>query len=124
MAKQIELTLSKPYSLTFVEMVDRVILPAVKGDITILPDRAPIQLMLRDGLMQILDAQGKSLRKYFIKGGVVDINANKCLVAAEDSFEFESISLHQAEVLLEREELHEGDKDFYQMIVRKHQIYD
>lgn len=118
MENKIALTLSKPYSLVLEDVaVDRVLLPAAKGDITILPRRAPTQLLLRNGVMHILDAEGKPLETYFLKGGVAEIVSNKCLVAAEDSIAFDRINLQQLEELLGREEeYHLGDRAFYEMI--------
>lgn len=118
MENKIALTLSKPYSTTLEAVaVDRVLLPAANGDITILPQRAPIQMLLRNGVMHILDVYGKPLETYFLKGGVAEVVSNQCFVAAEDALALEKISLQQLEALLEREELHLGDTEFYQMIV-------
>lgn len=118
MENKIILTLSKPYSVVLENVaVDRVLLPAAKGDITILPQRAPTQLLLRDGVMHILDANGKPTETYFLKGGVAEVASNQCMVAAEDAFTFDRMSLPQVEELLSREEeYHLGDRGFYQMI--------
>lgn len=55
MEKEVIFRLSRPYKVSRTTAVARVVLPGVKGDITIIPDRAPTLILLRDGLIQILD---------------------------------------------------------------------
>lgn len=114
--KQIIFRLSRPFKVSRTAAVDRVQLPAVNGDITILPNRAPILLLLRNGLLQILDKDGKPLERYFVKGGVADVARNRCAVSSEKVVSFDNIDIVKAAEKRDSAILQE-DKDFYQSIV-------
>ncbi len=114
--KQIIFRLSRPFKVSRTAAVDRVQLPAVNGDITILPNRAPILLLLRNGLLQILDKDGKPTERYFVKGGVADVARNRCAVSSEKVVSFDKIDIVKAAEKRDSAILQE-DKDFYQSIV-------
>lgn len=114
--KQIIFRLSRPFKVSRTAAVDRVQLPAVNGDITILPNRAPILLLLRNGLLQILDKDGKPTERYFVKGGVADVARNRCAVSSEKVVAFDKIDVIKAAEKRDSAILQE-DKDFYQSIV-------
>ena len=114
--KQIIFRLSRPFKVSRTAAVDRVQLPAVNGDITILPNRAPILLLLRNGLLQILDKDGKPTERYFVKGGVADVARNRCAVSSEKVVSFDNIDIIKAAEKRDSAILQE-DKDFYQSIV-------
>ena len=114
--KQIIFRLSRPFKVSRTAAVDRVQLPAVNGDITILPDRAPTLLLLRNGLLQVLDKDGKPLERYFVKGGVADVARNRCAVSSEKVVSFDKIDVLKAAEKRDSAILQE-DKDFYQSIV-------
>lgn len=114
--KQIIFRLSRPFKVSRTAVVDRVQLPAVNGDITILPNRAPILLLLRNGLLQILDKDGKPTERYFVKGGVADVARNRCAVSSEKVVAFDKIDVIKAAEKRDSAILQE-DKDFYQSIV-------
>jgi len=114
--KQIIFRLSRPFKVSRTAAVDRVQLPAVNGDITILPNRAPILLLLRNGLLQILDKDGKPTERYFVKGGVADVARNRCAVSSEKVVSFDKIDIIKAAEKRDSAILQE-DKDFYQSVV-------
>lgn len=119
--KQIIFRLSRPFKVSRTAAVDRVQLPAVNGDITILPNRAPILLLLRNGLLQILDKDGKPIERYFVKGGVADVARNRCAVSSEKVVSFDKIDVIKAAEKRDSAILQE-DKDFYQSIVDTLQV--
>lgn len=114
--KQIIFRLSRPFKVSRTAAVDRVQLPAVNGDITILPNRAPILLLLRNGLLQVLDKDGKPTERYFVKGGIADVARNRCAVSSEKVVAFDKIDVIKAAEKRDSAILQE-DKDFYQSIV-------
>ncbi len=63
------------------EEADSVLLPAVEGDILILPNRAPLFLALKEGRM-ILYKKGEEARTYLISKGICEIRRNICPVLA------------------------------------------
>lgn len=96
MADEINLTIANPMEIVLNTTVGRVMLPSVDGYITILPDRAPMTMLLENGLMQLLDKDGKVTARYFIRRGLANIADNNCLVSTEDLIKAEDISLEQA----------------------------
>lgn len=97
MADEIMLTIANPMEIVLETAAARVMLPSVNGYITILPQRAPMILQLQNGLMQLLDSQGKPTARYFVRRGVANISEDKCIVSTEDLIEFDKITLAEAE---------------------------
>ncbi len=60
---------------------DSVLLPALDGDILILPNRAPIFLSLRAGRMIVYN-KGQKPVVFFVSGGVCEVRRNLCPVLA------------------------------------------
>lgn len=114
--KEIIFRLSRPFKVSRTAAVSRVQLPVVGGAVTILPDRAPTLLLLTNGVLQILDREGKPLERFFIKGGVADVARNRCAVSTEKVVSFDKIDLLRATEKRDEAILPE-DKTFYQMIV-------
>ena len=108
--------LSRPFKISRTAAVDRVQLPVAGGSVTVLPDRAPTLFLLADGLLKVLDKEGKPLERYFIKRGVADVARNRCAVSTEKVVAFDKIDLPRAAEKRD-EAILPDDKVFYQMIV-------
>ena len=93
----------------------RVVIPAYHGDMTILKDRAPSSVLLKDGVLQIWDADGNPIEKYFVKGGVADIAQNKCIIASERVIPVDGVTMLCAKPRFRTAIAR--DKHFYQMII-------
>ena len=116
MKNEIIFRLSRPYKISMTAAVSKVVLPAANGDITILPDRAPTLILLKSGLIQVLDKDNKPQERYFIKTGVADVARNRCAVSAEKVVLFDKIDIERATEKRDAA-IHQDDKDFYQMII-------
>ncbi len=68
------------FEATVIE-ADKVLLPALDGDILILPDRAPIFFSLRPGRMIVYN-QGEEPVSFLISSGVCEVRRNLCPVMA------------------------------------------
>lgn len=110
--------LSRPFKVSRTAAVARVQLPAVDGDVTILPGRAPTVILLGNGLLQVMDRNGAPTERYFVKGGVADVARNRCAVSTEKVVAFDKINLERAAEKRDQAILIE-DRDFYQMIVER-----
>ena len=75
----------------------KVVLPIINGTLTVIDDRAPTMLLLKSGVVQLLDKNNKPVKRWFINGGVADIANNACTVATEEAVELSGISLNDAE---------------------------
>lgn len=116
MLKEILFRISRPYKIFSTRKVAAVQIPAVDGDVTILPGRAPTLFLLRDGIVQLLDNQLKPTERYFIKGGLADVARNRCAISSEKVFSVEGITLQRAKEKRDMA-LHEEDRAFYEFVV-------
>ena len=116
MSNDFDLTIELPTRTFMNRNVQGVILPAVRADVEILPDRAPSVFVLDYGLLQILTAKGEVLDKYFIYSGVADVAQNKCKIMTQDIVPYSDISISSAKekVVAARDE---NERLFYTMIV-------
>lgn len=79
---KIELVIARPGGVYKNVKANKVLLPAMEGNITILPQRAPIVLQLKAGNVQILDESGQAKDEYYIAGGYADVAEDRCVIAA------------------------------------------
>lgn len=97
-------------------MVDKVVVPAANGDLTVLADRAPTLALLRNGLVQVLDKGNHPVERYFIKGGIADIARDRCAISTEKVVSYDNINVARATEKRDAA-IHEDDKAYYQMII-------
>lgn len=116
MAKDILFRISRPYKIFSTKKVSAVVIPAVKGNVTILPDRAPTMFLLQNGIVELLDIGLKPVEKFFIKGGLADVARNRCAISSEKVVSVDNIDLAKAERKRDAA-LHDEDKAYYQMII-------
>lgn len=116
MEKGIIFRISRPYKVYRTAMVNKVVVPAAKGDLTILQDRAPTLVLLRNGMVQILDKANNPTERYFIKGGVADIARDRCAISTEKVVSYDNIDLNKATEKRDAA-IYDDDKEYYQMII-------
>ena len=118
MEKGIIFRISRPYKIYRTSMAPKVVVPGVKGDLTVLVDRAPTLVQLRNGngLVQILDKSDKVVERYFIKGGIADIARNRCAISTEKVVAYENTSIEKATIKRDAA-IYDEDKAYYQMII-------
>ena len=73
--------LVSPAKLLFSGDVDSVQLPGSEGEMTILPQHAPLITSLRPGIVVVTDAKGP--QKIFVRGGFAEVNPKGLTVLAE-----------------------------------------
>ena len=82
MAK-ISFDLVSPEKLVFSDDAGMIIVPGKDGDIGILPGHSKVISSLRSGRVMIYDEDRNLLKSFFVSGGFVEINPEKCIVLAE-----------------------------------------
>lgn len=92
MEKHVNLKIYTPDKLFMERAVHRVVIPGVDGDLTVLPRRAPIVMMLTNGYVQILDERANIMGKFFIRGGIADIADDICAISTEGVVSEDDIS--------------------------------
>lgn len=116
MGNDIHLTIAVPSGIYKEGNAASVILPVVRADINILPERAPSVFVLDFGVIQILEASGSVKERYFIRPGVAQVVKNQCQVMTQDIIPFEDIKPYDAKRKVETA-ADEQERLFYQMIL-------
>jgi F-type H+-transporting ATPase subunit epsilon len=73
--------LVSPSKLLFSGDVDSVVLPGTEGEMTILPQHAPLLTALRPGIVVVSSTSGE--QRIFVRGGFAEVNPNGLTVLAE-----------------------------------------
>ena len=116
MDKNVNLSVVLPSGTFLKGKAGCVIVPAVRADVAILPQRAPSIFTLDYGLLQIFDDEGRLTKRYFVKSGVVQTAQNACVVATRAAVAFDEVSPEDAARRLDTAE-NEDERVFYQMVL-------
>ena len=95
----IQLKIVLPHKVLPAKFVTRVVIPAVHGMMTIIPERAPITVLLKNGILDILDENDKSVKRYFIQGGVANVAANECVIMTQKALDMEEVNVEKISAL-------------------------
>jgi F-type H+-transporting ATPase subunit epsilon len=88
----ISFDLVAPEKLLFNDDVEMIIVPGKDGDIGILPGHSKVLSSLRPGRIMIYGENKTLLKSFFVTGGFVEINSEKCIVLAEEVNEMSSLN--------------------------------
>jgi F-type H+-transporting ATPase subunit epsilon len=80
-----------PERLLFSGDVEAVILSSVEGEMTVLPNHAPVMAVLKPGLVTIDDGNGHAKRLY-VRGGFADVRPDGLTVLAETAVPLDELS--------------------------------
>ena len=116
MAKEIKLRIATPSKIYLETDVASVIIPAVRADVNILPQRAPSVFVLDFGVLQILGDDGAVKSKYFIQSGMAEIADNQCKVMTQGIIPYEDVTFDEARKKFETAQ-DEQERLFFQMIL-------
>ena len=79
----ISFDLVSPEQLLFNDKVGMIIVPGKDGDIGVLPNHSKLLSSLRPGRIMVYGESKNLLKSFFVAGGFVEINPEKCIVLAE-----------------------------------------
>ena len=97
MEKVILFDLVSPEQLVFNDKVGMTIVPGRDGDIGVLPGHSKLLSSLRPGRVMIYSEDKQLLKSFFVTGGFVEINPEKCILLAEEVFEMSSLNKKEIE---------------------------
>lgn len=90
MAELVSLELVSPERLLYSGDVDMVVVPAVEGDLGVLPGHSPVIATVRPGTICIYN--GTSIEKrLFVAGGFLEVTGERCTVLADTATPVEDI---------------------------------
>ena len=105
----ISFDLVSPEQLLFNDEVGMIIVPGKDGDIGVLPRHSKVLSSLRSGRVMVYGENKNLLKSFFVTGGFVEINPEKCIVLAEGVNEMSE--LDKSSIQQQIQELESGASD-------------
>ena len=96
MAK-ISFDLVSPENLIFNDEVGMIIVPGKDGDIGVLPSHSKLLSSLRPGRVMVYGEDKNLLKSFFVSGGFVEVNPEKCIVLSEGVDEMNTLDKNNIE---------------------------
>ena len=118
----ISFDLVSPEQLLFNDEVGMIIVPGKDGDIGVLPGHSKILSSLRPGRVMIYGEDKNLLKSFFVTGGFVEVNPDKCIVLAEDINEMNSLDKSLIEKEIQELENLDGDESKKSLLIAKSKI--
>ena len=122
MESTISFDLVSPEQLVFNDKVGMVIVPGKEGDIGVLPRHSKLLSSLRPGRIMVYGEDKQLLKSFFVSGGFVEINPQKCIVLAEEVFEMSSLDKNAIEQEIQKLENETNDESKQQYLIAKSKI--
>jgi len=97
MENTISFDLVSPEQLIFNDKAGMIIVPGKDGDIGVLPDHSKLLSSLRPGRIMVYGKDKHLLQSFFVSGGFVEVNPEKCIVLAEEVFEMSVLDKNEIE---------------------------
>ncbi|MBV8744271.1 MAG: ATP synthase F1 subunit epsilon [Xanthobacteraceae bacterium] len=92
----VALEIVSPEKLLLSKPVDMVVIPAAEGDLGVLPEHAPMIVMLRGGTIAIHQG-GQVTDRLYVAGGFAEITPERCTVLANEAIPVAEVSRHEGE---------------------------
>ena len=111
--------LVSPEEIVFNDKVDMIIVPGKEGDIGVLPGHSKLLSSLRSGRVMIYGEDKQLLKSFFVSGGFVEINPEKCILLAEEVFEMSELDKSAIEQQIQELKNETSDKSKQQYLIAK-----
>jgi F-type H+-transporting ATPase subunit epsilon len=92
----VDLEIVSPEKLLFSRPVDMVVIPAAEGEMGVLPNHAPMIVLLRGGTIRLYEGD-KVIDRLFVSGGFAEVTTQRVTVLANDATPSEEVSRAEAE---------------------------
>jgi len=122
MEKVILFDLVSPEQLVFNDKVGMIIVPGRDGDIGVLPGHSKLLSSLRPGRVLVYGEDKQLLKSFFVTGGFVEINPEKCILLAEEIFEMSSLNKNEIEKQVQELENETSDESKQKYLIAKSKI--
>ena len=122
MEATISFDLVSPEKLVFNDKVGMIIVPGKEGDIGVLPGHSKFLSSLRSGRLMVYGEGKQLLKSFFVTGGFVEINPEKCIVLVEEVFEMNSLNKSEIEKQVQELENETSDELKQQYLIAKSKI--
>ena len=122
MESTISFDLVSPEQLIFDDKVGMIIVPGKEGDIGVLPGHSKLLSSLRPGRVLVFGESKDLLKSFFVSGGFVEINPEKCIVLAEEVDEMNALEKSSIEQQMRGLENETDDDSKHQYLIAKSKI--
>ena len=122
MERTISFDLVSPEQLVFNDKAGMIIVPGKEGDIGVLPGHSKLLSSLRSGRLMIYGEDKQLLKSFFLSGGFVEINSEKCIVLAEEVLEMDTLNKIDIEKQMLELENKTSDESKQQYLIAKSKI--
>jgi F-type H+-transporting ATPase subunit epsilon len=95
----LDLEIVSPEKLLLSRPVDMVVIPAAEGEIGVLPQHAPMIVMLRGGTIRLYE-NSQVVDRLFVTGGFAEITTTRVTVLATEATPIASVSRAEGEARL------------------------
>jgi F-type H+-transporting ATPase subunit epsilon len=92
----VALEVVSPEKLLLSRDVEMVVIPAAEGDMGVLPNHAPMIVLLRGGTISITEG-GRVTDRLFVSGGFAEITPERCTVLADEAVPTSELSRTEGE---------------------------
>jgi len=99
MADTVQFDLVSPERLLSSVQANQVQIPGSEGDMTVLPDHAPLITSLRPGVLRVSSSDGDA--EYVVTGGFAEINASSISVLAEQAIPRGDVTQEQFKAMVD-----------------------
>ena len=118
----ISFDLVSPEQLLFNDEVGMIIVPGKDGDIGVLPGHSKVLSSLRPGRVMVYGEDKNLLKSFFVTGGFIEINPEKCIVLAEGVNEISSLEKSVIEKEVQELEGQNNDESKAELSIAKSKI--
>ena len=122
MESTISFDLVSPEQLVFNDQAGMIIVPGKEGDIGVLPGHSKLLSSLRAGRVMVYGEDKHLLQSFFVSGGFVEINPEKCIVLAEKVEEMSALNKGTIEQQVRELENETSDELKLQYLIAKSKI--
>lgn len=96
MAATFQLELVSPARLLLARQVEMATIPAIEGEMGVLPGHSPMIVALRGGVIRVRE-NGAETEALFVPGGFAEVSPDRCTVLADEVTPLASLSRAEAE---------------------------
>ena len=118
----ISFDLVSPEKLLFNDEVGMIIVPGKDGDIGVLPGHSKVLSSLRPGRIMIYGEDKNLLKSFFVTGGFVEINPEKCIVLGEEVNEMGALDKSSIENKIQELTTQDSDEAKLQLSIENSKI--
>ena len=122
MESKISLDLVSPEKLVFNDNVSMIIVPGKEGDIGVLPGHSKLLSSLRSGRVMVYGEDKQLLKSFFLSGGFVEIDPEKCIILAEEVFEMSDLNKTAIEKQIQELENETSNESKKQYLIAKSKV--